>query len=70
VLPVGPSVVRGGPSRRPHYQQVLGPQCGGRERPPLDARQTVFDKLQANYQRFCALEAALLDPAVAGDVGG
>ena len=28
----------------------------------------MFDKLQANYQRFCELEAALLDPAVVGDV--
>jgi peptide chain release factor 1 len=29
----------------------------------------VFDKLQANYQRFCQLEAALLDPSVVADVG-
>jgi peptide chain release factor 1 len=29
----------------------------------------VFDKLQTDYQRFCELEAALIDPAVAGDVG-
>jgi peptide chain release factor 1 len=27
----------------------------------------VFDKLQADYQRFCELEAALLDPAVTAD---
>jgi peptide chain release factor 1 len=27
----------------------------------------VFDKLQANYQRFRAVETALLDPAVVGD---
>ena len=29
----------------------------------------MFEKLQADYQRFCELEAALLDPAVVGDVG-
>jgi peptide chain release factor 1 len=28
----------------------------------------VFDKLQADYQRFLELEAALLDPAVASDI--
>src|SRR4051812_5935736 len=36
-------------------------------REPLRSRHPVFEKLQADYQRFREVEAALLDPGVAVD---